>query len=198
MTNFTTTEAVAPAPEGPRKPTHKVRNAVLIGVGVTVALIIGIAAGNSGSHPAASQAPAPPATSAPAQPAPATSNPATSQPAPATSAPAAPATSAPPAPAGPTAAQQQALDSAQGYLSDGQGFSRGSLIDQLEFEKFSAADAAWAADNAGADWNAQAADSAKGYVNDGQGFSRQGLIDQLEFEKFTPAQAAYGASQAGL
>jgi hypothetical protein len=69
MTNFITTEAVAPAPEGPRKPTHKVRNAVLIGVGVTVALVIGITVGNSGSHPAASQAPAPPATSAPAQPA---------------------------------------------------------------------------------------------------------------------------------
>lgn len=40
---------------------------------------------------------------------------------------------APPAPSTPsmTAGQQQAVTSAQGYLSDGEGFSRDSLIQQL-------------------------------------------------------------------
>jgi hypothetical protein len=119
-------------------------------------------------------------------------------------APAAPATSAPAAPAGPTASQQQALDSAQSYLSDGTGFSRAGLIGQLSSpygEKFSVADATWAVDHSGADWDAQAVLSAKSYMSDGSGFSRAGLIDQLTSqygEKFTLAQATYAANQVGL
>ena len=119
-------------------------------------------------------------------------------------APAAPASQPPAAPAGPTASQQQALTSAQGYLSDGQGFSRAGLIAQLDSPyggQFSVADATWAVDNSGADWNAQAAIAAKGYASDGQGFSRQGLIDQLDSPyggQFTYAQAVYGAGEAGL
>jgi hypothetical protein len=132
--------------------------------------------------------------------------PATSQPAaPATSQPAAPATQAqPPAPAGPSVSQQQALTAAQSYLSDGQGFSRQGLIDQLTSQyggQFSQADATWAVDNSGADWNAQAVIAAKGYLSDGQGFSRQGLIDQLTSQyggQFTLAQATYAANQVGL
>jgi hypothetical protein len=127
-----------------------------------------------------------------------------STPPPAAAAPAAPASQPPAAPAGPTASQQQALTSAQGYLSDGQGFSRAGLIAQLDSPyggQFSVADATWAVDNSGADWNAQAAIAAKGYASDGQGFSRQGLIDQLDSPyggQFTYAQAVYGAGQAGL
>jgi hypothetical protein len=77
---------------------------------------------------------------------------------PATSAPAAPATKAPapqqaPAqPAGPAASQQQALDSAQSYLSDGQGFSRAGLIQQLSSsagEQFTYAQAVYAAGQVG-------------------------------------------------
>jgi hypothetical protein len=128
----------------------------------------------------------PPAAVAPAAPAPATSAPVE-----------APTSDAPAAPVG-TASQQQALQSAQGYLSDGQGFSRNGLIEQLEYEKFSPADAAWAADHSGANWNDQAVTSAKGYMSDGQGFSRQGLIDQLEYEKFTVAQATYAVNHVGL
>jgi len=73
-------------------------------------------------------------------------------PAPAASQPAAPATSAPAAPAGPTVSQQQALDSAQSYLSDGQGFSRAGLIDQLTSpygEQFTYAQAVYAAGQVG-------------------------------------------------
>jgi hypothetical protein len=136
-----------------------------------------------------------------------TTSPSASNPAPAaptTTAPAAPATSAPAAPAGPTASQQQALDSAQSYLSDGQGFSRAGLIKQLTSkygEGFSQADATWAVDHSGANWDAQAVESAKGYLSDGQGFSRASLIDQLTSpygEQFTYAQAVYAVNQVGL
>ncbi len=134
--------------------------------------------------PATSAAPATPATSAPAS-----------------SAPAVPASQTP---AAPTASQQQALTSAQGYLSDGQGFSRAGLIAQLDSPdggQFSVADATWAVDNSGANWDAQAVIAAKGYLSDGQGFSRQGLIDQLDSPdggQFTYAQAVYGVDGAGL
>ncbi len=124
--------------------------------------------------------------------------------APATTAPAAPATSAPAAPAGPTTSQQQALDSAQSYLGLDSGFSRQGLIDQLDSPyggKFSVADATWATDHSGADWDAQAVLAAKGYMNLGSGFSRSGLIDQLDSPyggKFTLAQATYAVNQVGL
>ena len=123
--------------------------------------------------------------------------------APATTAPAAPATSAPAAPAGPTVSQQQALESAQSYLDMGTGFSRAGLIDQLSSQygdKFSVADATWAVEHSGADWNAQAVMSAKGYMQMG-GFSRASLIDQLTSPyggQFTMAQATYAANQVGL
>jgi hypothetical protein len=99
--------------------------------------------------------------------------------------------------------QQQALDSAQSYLALGSGFSRQGLIDQLDSpygSKFSVADATWAADHVGADWDAQAVMAAQGYMKLG-GFSRQGLIDQLDSPyggKFTLAQATYAANQVGL
>ncbi len=63
------------------------------------------------------------------------------------------------------------------------------------------ADATWAVDNSGADWNAQAVIAAKNYLNDGQGFSRSALIAQLDSPdggQFTYAQAVYGVDGAGL
>src|SRR5699024_613956 len=56
--------------------------------------------------------------------------------------------------------QQNALDSAESYLSIS-AFSRSSLIDQLEFEGFSNADATWAVDNVTVDWSEQAIKSAE-------------------------------------
>jgi hypothetical protein len=193
-----------PPPEvgPPPRRTHRARKVLLILGGAFTALIalIVILAVATGSKPATtastSTTPPPAATSAPA---PATSQPATSQPA--TSQ---PATSAPAAPAGLTGSQQQALDSASSYLDLGTGFSRSGLIDQLSSPyggKFSVADATWAADHSGADWNAQAVMSAKGYMNLGTGFSRSGLIDQLTSPyggKFTLAQATYAVNQVGL
>ena len=89
--------------------------------------------------------------------------------------------------------QENALASAEQYLSYS-GFSHDGLIEQLKFEDFSDADAAYAADHVDADWNAEAVESAKQYL-DYSSFSQQGLIDQLVFEKYTPAQAEYAAGQ---
>lgn len=163
---------------------------------VVLFIIAGIAGGTATVAPTvlppSSAAPLAPVTP---KPAPATPEPATATPAPATEAPAAPA-----APAI-SASQAQALDSAKSYLSLGTGFSRAKLIEQLKFEKFSTADATWAVDHSGADWDAQAVESAQGYTKLGTGFSRQSLIDQLTSpygEQYTQAQATYAAGKVGL
>jgi hypothetical protein len=122
--------------------------------------------------------------------------------------PAPPSTSSAPvtAPSTPslTSSQQQAVTSAQGYLSDGEGFSYNGLLQQLTSsagDGFSNADASFALNYLHPDWNAQAAIAAKGYLSDGEGFSRTSLIQQLTSsygDGFTQAQAEYGVDQAGL
>ena len=94
-----------------------------------------------------------------------------------------------------TTEQKNALDSAKSYLSV-MAFSHTGLIEQLEYEGYSAEAATYAADNCGADWNAQAAAMAQSYM-DTMSFSRQGLIDQLVFEGFSQEQAEYGVSAVG-
>ena len=93
-----------------------------------------------------------------------------------------------------TAGQHNAVKKAESYL-EYSGFSRSGLIDQLEFEDYSAAEATYAVDHVGVDWNAEAIEKAQSYL-EYSSFSKSGLIDQLEFEGFTPAQAAYGVSAA--
>ena len=88
-----------------------------------------------------------------------------------------------------------ALASAQNY-TDMSGFSRDGLIKQLQFDKYTDEQAAYGADNCGADWNEMAARSAQSYM-DMSSFSRQGLIDQLTFDGYTAEQAAYGAKAVG-
>lgn len=95
-----------------------------------------------------------------------------------------------------TVSQANARKSAESYIRF-QAFSRQGLIKQLEFEKFSTADATYAVDAIKANWNDQAAKSAKSYL-EFQSFSRQGLIDQLLFEGFTQAQAEFGVGKTGL
>jgi Host cell surface-exposed lipoprotein len=95
-----------------------------------------------------------------------------------------------------TVSQSNALRKAKSYLSYS-AFSYDGLVAQLEYEKFSHADAVYGADNVGANWNEQAAKKAKAYT-DMQGYSRDGLITQLKYEKFTQAQAEFGASAVGL
>ena len=101
-----------------------------------------------------------------------------------------------------TAAQRNAVRSANSYLQLS-GFSRQGLIDQLSSEfgdRYSVGDATVAVDSLSTDWNAQAARSAVSYL-ELSGFSCQGLIDQLSSEagdKYTVEQATYGATQAGI
>jgi hypothetical protein len=96
-----------------------------------------------------------------------------------------------------TGTQQQAVDAAEGYLSEGQGFSKEGLLSQLTSSAgngFSKSDAEFAIKYLHPDWDAQAVDAANGYLNEGQGFSDQGLIQQLTANAgsgFTNAQAEY-------
>ncbi len=121
-----------------------------------------------------------------------------------TTAPAVSTSSAPPAAPHYSAAQEQAIIAAQGYLSDGQGFSRKGLIQQLsspDGSGFSQHLADFAVDHVRVSWRHQAAIAAKGYVSDGEGFSYAGLVQQLESpygSDFTQSQAVYGAKAAGL
>ena len=95
------------------------------------------------------------------------------------------------------------MSAAKSYLSMGSGFSAASLLDQLTSpygNGFAQADAQWAVDNSGADWNAQAVMAAKGYLNLG-GFSRSSMVEQLTSQygnQFTEAQAEYACDQVGL
>lgn len=145
------------------------------------ALIAGLAAC---SEPAPTVEPGAdtPAASSPVAPAPVT--PTTEAPAPKDTAPAM------------TAGQKNALGKAEQYL-EYSAFSKTGLIKQLEFEKFTKADATFAANNVKVDWKEQAAKKAAQYLETSS-FSRQGLIDQLVFEGFTPAEAQHGVTKAGL
>ena len=95
----------------------------------------------------------------------------------------------------PTTGEQNALDSANRYLSF-TAFSRTGLIDQLEYEGYTTQEAEYAADQCGADWMEQARKKAVNYL-EVSAFSESGLIEQLEYEGFTHEQAAYGVSLCG-
>ena len=142
------------------------------------------------------------AASAPASPTP-PSPPRDSAPGAADGAPANNVTAAPsgsPASGNLTAAQRNAVRSANSYLQLS-GFSRQGLIDQLSSEfgdSYSVGDATVAVNSLSTDWNTQAARSAVSYL-DLLGFSCR--IDQLSSEfgdKYTVEQATYGATQAGI
>lgn len=95
--------------------------------------------------------------------------------------------------------QRNAIKTARNYLTNCSGFSYSRLIHQLEkCEKFSHADAVYAADNCGANWNNQALKSARSYLTNCSGFSYSKLIHQLQsYEEFTPEQAKYGVENSG-
>ena len=92
-----------------------------------------------------------------------------------------------------TSGQRNALKAAQNYL-DFMPFSHSGLIEQLEFEGYTHAEATYAADNCGANWYEQAARAAKNYL-DFMAFSRSSLIEQLEFDGYTHDQAVYGVDK---
>lgn len=180
--------APAPAPKAHR---FSRRQLAAIIIGAFIALgIIGSLLGKPKPVDAASPKPTPTAPTSP------TTAPQSVAP---TAPPAAPASVAP----GFTVSQQQAIESAQGYLDTGGGFSKSGLIGQLSSkygEGFPKADAVFAVNHISVNWNQQAAKSAHGYLDVG-GFSCQGLISQLESsygEGFTHSQAVYGANSTGV
>jgi hypothetical protein len=173
-------------PQPPRKRKHTLRN-VLLGIGGAFVLIIVIAAvAGGGNNTSASSNPNTPS-------APVVDN----SPVPVTT------TTPPPAPQY-TAGEQQALDAAEGYLSDGQGFSKAGLISQLhslDGNGFSRHLAEFAVSHVHVNWRDQAVIAAKGYMSDGEGFSYEGLVQQLDSpdgSQFTQAQAEYAAKKVGL
>lgn len=97
-----------------------------------------------------------------------------------------------------TRSQENAIQSAESYLRHVGGFSRQSLIEQLEYEGFPTDEATFAVDSLDVDWNEQAYESAESYLEHVGGFSRSGLIEQLEYEGFTREQATYAVDKAGL
>lgn len=94
-----------------------------------------------------------------------------------------------------TIGEQNALKSADSYLKYS-AFSYSGLIDQLEYEGYTSAEATYAADNCGANWKEQALKSAESYLKYSS-FSYTGLINQLEYEGFTTEEATYGADSCG-
>lgn len=182
----------------PAKPIKKVRRWPWAVGG----LVVGIALGASvaGGASAAPAAPAPAVVAqAPAPVAPAPVAPVAPVEVPAPAVPAVPAAvEAPAAPAAPavTTSQANAVRKAEDYLAYS-AFSRTGLIKQLQYEKFSAADATYAVDHVTVNWTDQADKKAKDYMSY-SAFSRDGLIKQLKYEGFTAAEAAHGATSVGL
>ena len=95
----------------------------------------------------------------------------------------------------PTPGEQNALASAKRYINYSP-FSYSGLIDQLKYEGFTDSEAAYGADNCGADWYEQALKSAEKYLNY-SAFSYSGLIEQLEYEGYTEEEASYGVDNCG-
>lgn len=97
--------------------------------------------------------------------------------------------------AAPQIGEQNALRSAHNYLNV-QAFSHKGLIKQLKYEGYTDAEATYAADNCGADWEKQAARAATMYLNV-QAFSHQGLVKQLKYEGYSDSEATYAADNCG-
>ena len=91
----------------------------------------------------------------------------------------------------------QALKKGKEYIGI-TSFSHDGLIKQLKYDKFTDEQAAYAADNCGADWNEQAVGAAKDYLEFMNNPSHDELVDQLKYDGFTPDQAEYGATHAGV
>jgi hypothetical protein len=94
------------------------------------------------------------------------------------------------------ASQENAVRKAQDFLRE-DNFSHKGLVEQLEYDHFSADDAEYAVSSIPVDWNAQAAGKAKSFLKE-DSFSHEGLVEQLEYDGFTASQAEYGVSAAGL
>lgn len=106
-----------------------------------------------------------------------------------------PATDAPAISDNATMGEKNALRTAKNYL-DFTAFSYSGLIKQLEFEGYSTEEAAYGADNCGANWREQAQRATDNYL-DFTAFSHSGLVKQLEFDGYTTEDATYAADNCG-
>ena len=170
--------AAAKARAKAARPWFKKKRVIIPGILVLLAVVSAVSDGDSGGTASTSPSTTTPAPSAPA-------SPATPPPEPESE----PSSSM-------TRSQQNAVRSAEDYLSF-TAFSRTGLIDQLKFEGYSTEDATFAVDSLDVDWREQAAKSAENYLSI-MAFSRSGLIDQLVFEGFTREEAEFGVAQTGL
>jgi len=92
-----------------------------------------------------------------------------------------------------TPEEEQALAAAKDHLASAT-FSRTGLIKQLKSDGFSAAEAAYAADNCGADWFEQAEKAAEKHLARSP-FTLDLLVKQLELDGFTAEEAEQGAAE---
>jgi len=177
-----------PPQRAPKRKSWPARHKVLSGFIAVGAITIIAVAASSSDKPIAPAADSTTAASSLASPAAAPSS---------TAASSAPSTPAAPASPSMTGAQQQAVDAAEDYLSEGEGFSEQGLLGQLTSSAgngFSESDAEFAIDYLDPNWDQQAVDAANGYLSEGQGFSEQGLLQQLTSsagDGFTETQAEY-------
>ena len=88
-----------------------------------------------------------------------------------------------------------AVEVAKKYVDSG-NYSYSALIDKLQQDGFSTADAEYAANNCGADWNKMASDEAKALIGSGT-YTKDELIDKLIFKGYTFEQAAAAAEANG-
>ncbi len=95
-----------------------------------------------------------------------------------------------------TLSQKNAVAKAKSYLKYS-AFSEAGLIAQLEYSKFSTADATYAVKSLNVDWRAQAVEKAKSYLKV-SAFSESGLISQLEYSKFSTADATYAVKSLNV
>lgn len=94
-----------------------------------------------------------------------------------------------------TVGMEKALDSAKFHLSSA-SYSKKALAALLESDGYSAAEAAFAVENCGADWNKEAFKTAKELLSFSS-FSKEALVFQLEIKGFTHEEALFGAEQNG-
>ncbi|MBE6882167.1 MAG: hypothetical protein E7489_04100 [Ruminococcaceae bacterium] len=95
----------------------------------------------------------------------------------------------------PTERMEKALDSAEFHLASSY-FSYSGLVAFLEKSGYSPEEAAFAAENCGADWFEQAAKCAKELL-EFSSFTKEALVFQLEIKGFTHEEALFGAEQNG-
>ena len=86
--------------------------------------------------------------------------------------------------------QKNAVRSAENYIGI-MAFSPSGLTKQLEFEGYTAEEAAYAVDSLDVNWDEQAVKAAENYLLVSP-FSREGLITQLEFEGYRSEERRVG------